>query len=88
MGVALAHWSRFDGWCAARNVDPLALSVERFCNLVYYWATRNLKPDDVEKFDAALAAPPSGDQPSEQVSHASGAWSRDAELALFKSGGG
>lgn len=31
-------WAVFDGWCAARGVDPLALNCERFINLATYYA--------------------------------------------------
>jgi hypothetical protein len=31
------HWHLFDGWCAARGVDPLALTTPRFLDLAHYW---------------------------------------------------
>lgn len=48
-------WPYFDGWCASRNVDHLELPWDRWLNLVYYFATRNLSAEDKEKFDADIS---------------------------------
>jgi hypothetical protein len=64
-------------------VDPLELSVERFVNLVYYWATRSMKQEDRDKFDATLIQPVGGTA-SAQVRQATGRWSREDELMQFK----
>lgn len=48
-------WPFFDGWCASRNVDHLALPWDRWLNLVYYFATRNASKEDRDKFDTAIA---------------------------------
>lgn len=76
------YWADFDGWCASRNVEPLTLSVDRFCNLAQHWWTRNMSGEDREKFLANLSAPPGG-SPEQQV-RSSGVWSREAELAEFQ----
>jgi hypothetical protein len=64
-------------------VDPLDLTLDRFVNLSEYWFTRNLTEEKRIEFQTSLSAPIGG-RPSEQVRSASGAWSRDAELAQFK----
>lgn len=53
--TAAEVWPYFDGWCASRNVDHLALPWDRWLNLVYYFATRNASAEDKEKFDNAIA---------------------------------
>lgn len=48
-------WPLFDGWCAARNVDPLELTWDRCLNLVYFFATHNATKEKKAEFDAAMA---------------------------------
>lgn len=48
-------WPHFDGWCASRNVDSLALPWDRWLNLVYHFATRNSDKEERDKFDQAIA---------------------------------
>jgi hypothetical protein len=72
-------WPQFDGWCASRNVEPLVLDPDRFCNLVEYWWTRNMNEERQEEFNRFLA----GDQTG---SRSQARWSREAELAQFRSG--
>lgn len=81
--VAVSNWPIFDGWCAARNVDPLDLDPARFCNLVYFWITRTMNEEAKAAFDAALEGPVKGDQASDQI-RAVGRWSREAELEQFR----
>ena len=47
-----------------------------------------MKEDDREAFEALITRPPKGAAPSQQLEHASGVWSRDAELAQFKQASG
>lgn len=47
-------WPYFDGWCASRGVEHLALPWEQWLNLVYYFAVRNASTEDKEKFDNAI----------------------------------
>lgn len=82
MNIAITHWAVFDGWCASRNVDSLELPIDRFCNLVYYWVTRNMKEDDRDGFDRRLSRPVAGTG-AQGIREASGAWSRESELAQF-----
>jgi len=48
-------WPIFDGWCAARNVDHDELAWDRWLNLVYYFATRNMTAEDRTKLDDEMA---------------------------------
>lgn len=48
-------WPYFDGWCASRNVDHLELPWDRWLNLVYYFATRNMSTEDKQEFDDTIA---------------------------------
>lgn len=48
-------WPIFDGWCASRNVEPMELPWDRWLNLVYYFATRNMSSDDKKEFDDTIA---------------------------------
>lgn len=85
MSLAADRWQDLDGWCASRNVDSLELEIDRFVNLVYYWATRNMSEEDRQKFDRDLSKPVRGSAAS-QVEQATGKWSREAELAQFRRG--
>jgi hypothetical protein len=40
-----ANWIPFDGWCAARSVNPLTLSFPRLLNLAF-WCWREWTPDN------------------------------------------
>jgi hypothetical protein len=57
-------------------VDPLKLSVERFCHLVWFWMTDGATPEDVARVEAQLWLPPPGEEPV-------GPWSVEAEMAAF-----
>jgi len=57
--------------------------VDRFVNLIYYWAARGMSEEDRDRFDRHLVSPVSGD-PERSVRAATGSWSRNAELAQFK----
>ena len=48
-------WPIFDGWCAARNVESLDLPWDRWLNLVYYFATRNMSSEDKKELDDDIA---------------------------------
>ena len=76
----MSEWHRFDGWCASRNVDPLALPLPRAFNLVYHWATQAMDAEQRGNFDQWLAGPSQPDGSRRPT----GDWSRDAELAQFK----
>lgn len=48
-------WPYFDGWCASRNVEPMDLPWDRWLNLVYYFATRNMSSEDKKELDDDIA---------------------------------
>jgi hypothetical protein len=48
-------WPTFDGWCASRNVDSVDLPWDRWLNLVYYFATRNMSSEDKKELDDDIA---------------------------------
>lgn len=55
--MALLGYARddiFDGWCAARNVDPRALPAPRLVNLAYYQLIEGLDRNGREAFDTKL----------------------------------
>lgn len=56
----------------------MSLTLDRFSNLVWYWATRNAEPQDIEKFRIQLWRPPKGVVPTR------GPWSAEAETNAFR----
>lgn len=76
--LALDNYPIIDGWAAAHGMDPADLSLSRFCNFIYWWATRNADAESINKFDQQLWRPPPGDTspiPDESP------WSAKSELA-------
>lgn len=80
--TARHNWSMFDGWCASRAVDPLALPVDRFLNLVYYWLTRNANERRKREIDSELDRVPANEQQTGPIDE--GAWSAEEEMAAFQ----
>lgn len=79
LDAAESNWDRFDGWCAARNVDPWALPAHRMLSLIFFWATQYADENELRKINARLWVPPPGVVPTE------GPWTAEAETAAFKS---
>lgn len=77
--IATDHWKDIDGWAVGRNLPPVQdLSVDRFCNFVWWWATRNVTEQaEKDKFEARLWRPPVGVVPDR------GPWSAEAESGAF-----
>lgn len=76
----MENWRPLDGWAVSRNMPPLdEMELRRFCNLVYWWATKDAENDAaVKRFEARLWQPPKG------VAPAPGSpWSPEAENAAF-----
>lgn len=70
-----------DGWAASQGLPELGkFTLPRFCNLVWYWYTKDGDQKDVDKFEAQLYRPPVGVQ-----APAVGPWSAEAEMAAFRS---
>ena len=75
--LALDHWREIDGFAVSQNMPPLQrLPLSRFCNFVYWWATRNGEDTDRQKFDSRLWRPPPGEV-------ARGPWAPEAESSAF-----
>jgi hypothetical protein len=68
----------FDGWCASQNVNPYELQLDRFCNLVYFWAVQHMDEEHRARFDEDLFRPPLGTLVE------TGVWSPEATLAGFE----
>jgi hypothetical protein len=82
--LAQSAWATFDGWCASRDIDPLELPPDRFCNLTYYWATRNASSEaDLGKFDRRLWLPDKEETQAKGVPKES-PWSAENETSAFK----
>ena len=68
-----------DGYALGHGVDLEALRLDRFCNFMWWFITRNAESEQaVEKLRARLWMPPAGEVP------AGGPWSAGAETAAFK----
>lgn len=48
-------WPTFDGWCMEHGIDAWEVPADRWMNLVYYFATKNMSRDERAKFDAQIA---------------------------------
>jgi hypothetical protein len=48
-------WPTFDGWCASQNIEPLELPADRWLNLIYFFATRNMDEEKKSEFDGHIA---------------------------------
>lgn len=78
LAVAVHFWAELDGWAVGHGGDRLeVLSLDRFCNFVWWWMTRNAeKEEDVDKLRERLWRPPRGER-------GEGVWSADAETAAL-----
>lgn len=77
MLYAFGNWAVFNGWCVSRRVRPLRLELADFCDLVYYWLSRNADADEQAKLDEVIGTPPAGED-----GEAPG-WSREETMAAF-----
>jgi hypothetical protein len=68
----------FNGWALTHGVKPLKLDIADFCDVVYYWASRNADEADQAKLDEVLGKPPPGEN-----AEAPG-WSREEQMAAFE----
>lgn len=78
MMLACDKWHDFDGWCAAKNVDPMDLNAARFVNLVEYWAKRGLDKEGLQRFEDAMNAGIGVRRGQDRAG-----FTRDEELAAF-----
>lgn len=64
---------------ASRGIDTLALPMDRFLSLIYWWLTDGVSPQEIERFNIRLWMPPKGVVPTQ------GPWTPEAETSAFKS---
>lgn len=77
------HWPTFDGWAASKEVDPMKLPLDRFFNLVYFWATESMDQEQRDKFDARLHMPDARARRRAASGQARGPWSPEAEMSAL-----
>lgn len=58
LAVASDEWPAIGGSCTAAGIDPFALRLDEFCNLVYAWLLE--RTDDRSKLDGELTKPADG----------------------------
>ena len=70
-------WAVLDGYALGHGLDLESLRLDRFCNFVWWFMTRNAESEqEVEKLRATLWQPPAGEA-------AAGPWAPEAESASF-----
>lgn len=79
--MALDNWEWVDGYAAGHNMGALEeLPIDRFCNFMWWWATRNMEDEqDVEKLRGDLWQPP----PNYDKPITKGPWSPEEETSAF-----
>lgn len=79
--TAVDNWDTLDGYAAAQNMPYLwDLTLDRFCNFVWYMMCRNADPKEVEKMRAKLWVPP---PKSAAPIPANSPWSAENESRAF-----
>lgn len=81
VGLMIAEWEDFDGWCIERRIDPLELNIDRLLNLIQWWATKDAEdPQKVKQWKDKLHRPPAG------ISKTQGRqpWTQDEEQSSFR----
>jgi hypothetical protein len=73
----MEHWALFNGWCLTHGFPPLKSDFADFCDVVYYWLSRNADEAEQAKLDEVLGTPPAG-----EIAEAPG-WSREEQMAAF-----
>jgi hypothetical protein len=77
--MADEYWAMIDGWAASSGSNPMDLSIDRFYNFIYYWATKDLSGEDRFSFDTRLWIPPEGEEPAPESP-----WSAENETKAFQ----
>lgn len=76
--LAVDNWADIDGYAVSRGLGPLGeLSIERFANFIWWWATHGAESKEKDKFRARLWQPPKGVVPEK------GPWSAEEETKAF-----
>lgn len=60
----------------------MLLPLDRFCNLVYFWATEDAEPKEKNKFDARLNMPDARAR-KRGTAATTGPWTPEAETAAL-----
>lgn len=76
IGAAGDNWAMFDAGCAQAGFDPLALPLDRFCNLVEARIVEHMDESERDRFYLDLYKSPDGDV-------VAGPWSDAAMAAAF-----
>lgn len=79
--MALDNWNYFQGWCLSQGIKPLKLNESEFQDLVYYWLCDGRDDKEMAQLERDLTIPPVG----VKIKKNDPIWSRDAEMAAFKS---
>ena len=65
LGIAQEHWEAIDGEAASKGCDYLTLPIDRFCNVIMWWAMQRVK--DVDEFKRKMYEPLPGQARSEEA---------------------
>ena len=80
--TAVANWDTLDGYAVAHGMGDLRdLSLERFCNFVWYMLTHNSEKKDVDQMRSRLWVPP---PKSQAPIPKNSPWSAESETAAFR----
>jgi hypothetical protein len=79
----MEHWTVFDGWAGTKGVDPMQMPVDRFLNLVYFYATENAEEQDKIKFDMRLNMPDAKARQTGRAATEGSMWSKEKEEAAL-----
>src|SRR4051812_10559363 len=81
--TALDNWPAFDAWCTHEcHLDPAALPLDRFCNLLVRYVELHLPADAREQWQASFSAPPPGVDLDTRPEWAEDAMAADTEAAM------
>lgn len=78
--VAADNWASLDGLAVSLGLPDLRkLRVDRFCNFIWWWLTRNAaEQQEIDKMRATLWRPPAGVAPDPRSP-----WAPQAETSSF-----
>jgi hypothetical protein len=77
LAIATNNWWLFNGYCQVNGFNPFKSDFADFCDVAYYWMSRNLDEAEQAKLDEMLGTPPLGD-----ISDAPG-WSVEEQMDAF-----
>lgn len=81
VSTLVRDWQMLDGYAVSHGLPDLReTGLDRVCNFVYWWLTRNADQSGLDKFKAKLWMPPKGVEPD-----ARSPWAPENENAALKS---